>query len=923
MLLCSKCPKEFVQGYICKDCSKLFCSQHQLDSCAFCGGKLEFVKNEIERIGVLEVNWLVFNGSKRVGVVGINFLPSYTMKIESADSSLNSGLKIVLFDSKEKSIEFEKAILKKHDLDYRERLVTEKSRYSIIGIDEPEAYYLLLNTKSIGETTATFLTALNSRIIDKIRSNRGIFAKQEKLMLSFGKVFFAYNRKMGIPFISAHEEIQQHIRNLVSNVQQDYFESIALRELLENRNYFNDIGEYIKYKIEVAFSLLDFEARFILIEVFQTLEKMLHIAVLLTSISSNTSLAQFLMNVVNRDYQTFKKKYSELPDLIRAADYIFNNQSKIVFSTYDEYVEAISSIIQGSFSKIEARYVSLAEGIDLFRLSQYYLAGLEKGEFASAPNIGTIYAYVKLLQNIMQREGIYPEVRIIAGYALENTLLAWLLIEPDFSRFQELATCTKQLAELIETNLPEIQMKNGSIDGLHGSPITYEDAAMKLLTVSRIARSFGSADIEKEFCQTIKRMINEYDLLTIKIDLLWIDFVDTQNFSYLTQIHEIMRKIDLEKFPHRKHLFVPIDLLVQSILYQEKVVQNIEKAQEILLDSISEGVTLHTYAQPSIRTTEAFYYLLEMFKHLLEWQEKTENIKKAYFASLVLAETLLKIDPILIMSIKTRILYKVLNNDLKDASSLCKRLASYEDPEAYIKQFLDITKRWIEICLMEDERKYIYQHEFQYKGKDIWIQILLDFIHKSMEDDLTKNIAGSKALVFVEGITDLLVLKTFKDKIRPNERINFIDIEGYANYKYYAESKVIKKLRIPTYLIFDGDTRQTKKRRIIKDLNRLSIQTSHIYTLKQNSIENYILKPKSINRAYSKKGLSEKDIKEFFAKTKNKKNKKQVLQWLFNRFKLGSYGKKAAEQIAIKTKVNEIDPEITQLLKRIMKLETV
>jgi predicted ATP-dependent endonuclease of OLD family len=192
-----------------------------------------------------------------------------------------------------------------------------------------------------------------------------------------------------------------------------------------------------------------------------------------------------------------------------------------------------------------------------------------------------------------------------------------------------------------------------------------------------------------------------------------------------------------------------------------------------------------------------------------------------------------------------------------------------------------------------------------------------------MEDDLKRNVAGSKALVFVEGETDLLVFKTFKDKIRPNERIYFIEIEGFTNYKYYAESKITKKLKIPTYLIFDGDIRQTKKKRIINNLNRLSIPTNHIYTLRKNSIENYLLNPKALYRAYHKKGVSEEVIQEFLARTKNKNNKKQVLQSLFNQLKLGSYNKKAAEKIAAEIEVNEIDPEIVTLLKRIMKLANV
>ena len=104
MLLCSICPKEFAQGQVCEDCSKLFCTLHQLDSCVFCGGKLKHIRNDVEKVGDLNVNWLIIDGDGQVGVAGLDFLPSYIMKIWSNIRFLDSQLKVVVFDSKEGSI---------------------------------------------------------------------------------------------------------------------------------------------------------------------------------------------------------------------------------------------------------------------------------------------------------------------------------------------------------------------------------------------------------------------------------------------------------------------------------------------------------------------------------------------------------------------------------------------------------------------------------------------------------------------------------------------------------------------------------------------------------------------------------------------------------------------------------------------------
>jgi hypothetical protein len=52
------------------------------------------------------------------------------------------------------------------------------------------------------------------------------------------------------------------------------------------------------------------------------------------------------------------------------------------------------------------------------------------------------------------------------------------------------------------------------------------------------------------------------------------------------------------------------------------------------------------------------------------------------------------------------------------------------------------------------------------------------------------------------------------------------------------------------------------------------MHANHIYTLQQNTIENYLLNPKAITRAFPQKAWSEKEIEDFFEKTKNKKIRK-------------------------------------------------
>jgi hypothetical protein len=892
-----------------------------VDSCPFCGGKLKKVVIEVEKIGQLDVNWLIVEDSRQVGVAGIKSLPSYFMKIWSEIKLVDSRVNVILLDSKKKAVELEKSLYERYGLTYEERVTSERSRYSIFSPNAESPYFLILNQHSLNERSAIFLTILNIRFCEKWTPfRRAADKKQREIIDSVAQSLFVYNKKMGFPYVSADEGMRTFILNLVSNLQQTYVECKVIQELANEKIYVSSLADYLQYKLETSFEGMDFSARFIIYEVLQNLEKIMLDNFLIEATSENISLFQFVVNCFNENFEAFKIKYAELPDLIKATEYVNSNLRNFFLSTYEEFVDTASSVLMTAMSKIEAEYVSLAEAVDLLRLSDYYLKGLENNVLVEVPNLGTIHQYIKLLKKVFAREGIYPEVRILAGYALEHTFMSWLMISGNISLFEDYAKYTKELALLIEQNLPQILKKNSSFGDFQGSPLRYEDAALKLLTLSKIARSFGDKDIEKESLELASQMADKYGLSSVKFASYWTKFVETQNFTYLEKIHDLMRNADKEEMSRFDFLAVPLDLLIESMLHKEKIDQNIDSAENILLESSPIGATLQTYAKTGLNTTERFYHIFEMIRELLKYQGKLESIKKAYNEALILNEILEQTDPLQILSLKTRILYCLLSNDINSVNLLCQKLAKYEDPEKCISQFLDYSSKWVKIVSSNEERKYMHRNEFQYEGKDCWISILQSFVLQAMENDLGSNIAGSSAVVFVEGITDLLVLKEFIIKLEKQEKTYFIDLEGFSNFGYYVESRVVKEMRIPSYLIFDGDTSEEKRRKII---NLVSISANRTYTLQKRSIEDYLLNAKAIVRAYPEMRLSEKAIEAFFSETDRKKNKKSVLQLLFQRFKIGSYDKDNAKKIASNFEVEEISFELKTLLSNIVNLRNV
>ncbi len=878
---------------------------------------------DIEKIGQLDINWLTIEDSKQVGAVGTRVLPSYFVKIWSTIQFANSQINVILLDSKKTSVEFEKLLYERNDLAYEERVTSERSRYSIFCKNATSPYFVLMNKSALNERSAIFLTILNIRFSNKWTLLREVADwKQEEIIKILSKAVFAFNRKMGFPFVSADEGMRTFFINSIINIQHSFCECEAIQELGEEKALTPDLADYLQYKLETTFSSLDYSARFIIYEALQTLERIILDNFLILATRKNAPLLQFLSNCFNERFNVFKREYSEFPDLVKALENAVDTLQRFSLLTFEEFATTAASVISTSISQLEPVYISLAEVVALVQMSDYYVEGLENNVLVEVPDLGSIHQYVKLLRKIFAKEGIYPEIRIMAGYALEHTLMSWLMIngQGNIQLFEDYSKGTKELASLIELNLPEILRKNPDFGYFKGSPLRYEDAANKLLTLSKIARTFGDKEVEKDSLDLAEKIIDKYGLTSLKFSIYWTRFVETQNFVYIEKIHLLIRDSDKSELAKHNFLVIPLNLLIEAILYGGNVDQNIDEAENSLIESTSIGSTTQTFAKTGLNTTERFYHIFEMIREFLKYQGNLESIKKAYKEALIVGEILESRDPLQILSLKTRIIYSLLSNDLASAALLIQKLSEYPDTEKCIATFLSFCNLWINISSSNERRTFMHRDKFHYEGRDFWILILQRFVFQVMANDFGSNIAGSRAVVFVEGITDICVLKEFLRKIEPQEPLYFMELEGYSNFNYYVEPRFATQMRIPTYIIFDGDTLEDKKRKTIKSV---STPASHSYTLKKKRIEDYLLNVRAIVKAFPERSLSEKAIENFFAETNEKKNKKTVLQLVFSRFEIGKYDQHSAGKIASSFEVEEFDPELRVLLVNLLNLRNV
>ena len=184
------------------------------------------------------------------------------------------------------------------------------------------------------------------------------------------------------------------------------------------------------------------------------------------------------------------------------------------------------------------------------------------------------------------------------------------------------------------------------------------------------------------------------------------------------------------------------------------------------------------------------------------------------------------------------------------------------------------------------------------------------------------DIFDDDVVIFVEGKSDVGIFQEFVKKLKPNSKTGFIDAESWTSMGYYANAKILqsKKVKIPVFVVFDGDTENGEKRRKIKErlVNELDLPSTHIKTLSKNSIEDYLLVPRAIKEAFPDLKISEDEIKKFIEENKTKKNKKRVLDKMFKAYGLGKYKEKYGIKIAKAMKEDEIDPEIKNIIQNIV-----
>jgi hypothetical protein len=186
--------------------------------------------------------------------------------------------------------------------------------------------------------------------------------------------------------------------------------------------------------------------------------------------------------------------------------------------TYESYLNSVANALTEALNAIEPRYVHLAESVMLANIAEQFSKDIEAGGFLIIPEIGSVNNFMDLLSKIFYKNGVYPEVRIIAGLILHNLQTTLLRLGIDPILYKKTVGTVLDLSKLIEDSVPEIQRIKDLVPWYRGSPLEYLDAVLDLLAESQFAEYFfNDMSTANMLTKKAEEMTERYNIIPTRL----------------------------------------------------------------------------------------------------------------------------------------------------------------------------------------------------------------------------------------------------------------------------------------------------------------------------------------------------------------------------------------------------------------------
>ena len=925
MVKCELCPSVLVEGKMCLTCGRSYCLQQNLTTCPFkCRGKLAHFRVREEKLGDVSVEWLLLNGLK-VGLVDFEETPSSLPAVlNSLSEGISEKYSLLVFPNRKSACKIINYLRRKsalEEIEYDESF--DKSKYTLMEDFETKREYILLNLEATITSQMKFLMTFLSSAFSKINLYRE--AKNNEMSDALCMSIFNYEKKLGLPFVLVDEELEERIKHSSNNLAGVYGEYEAIVEMMGL--FPQETSDFLWQKIKQLYNKSNIDSLTRLDSLLDFVGTQIQIASLVAASMEDDYLKTWVDERFRKMNDEFQSRTSSFPDLSLCANIIIKGLSdKRSYESFEAYAKNVAMVISKSFEVLIPKTLRVAEIDKLYEISLKYESMIEMGLPPVAPKLGTFDEFNIFLLQLFERKTLLPEFRIIIGQILQGNLCFKIWHQNDYVSYLHGLNVTRTVVQLIIDNLPEIKRRFGKED-TH-STLGYHDACLALLMYAQFASTVNDEVTERLLIEESERIANKYDTPSVKIIHDWREFTKLQDYNKLLELLNSYARIDLIEHSYLEPEVKTIMLLAKAVFKKKDFKKDLELAENEALNIAGPSTPkkiASSYFEKSIQNSLIFCHMIHIFDNILTaCQDEELNAEFALRTAFLNAEAmrvyLSAKDPLCNFVYKTEVVWFLFIEDNPRILQACAKLIKSNHDVPMNTHFCERVKEWLTESPKVKTRRFLIVDDSQTNESDPWERMLTKIISERKRKDFEKSISSSQAFVFVEGPIDVAVLEEFTKKLLPRKQILFMPVEGFSTMSNYYQTNIVKKIEVPIYMLLDGDVMNDPKKKKVFDklIQKIDLPKESIFNLSQNSIENYLLFPYAIKKAFSQNLLSEEEIADFMKKNSNKRDKKQVLINLSGKMQTGSYGPEKAGAIATKINVTDISPDIGNILAKMI-----
>lgn len=788
----------------------------------------------------------------------------------------------------------------------------EKSRYSIVANPEGGLRYLLINCGAVIPEKLGVTVSFVEKSVEIF------FSLEDRDTSSFTQMMvetlFDYVRRTGFPFVFADKDSLEFGRAFSQKLPEFFAELQATEQLLADN--MSEASDLVLGKLELLFSTIE-SAPFIPLNViYSYLSQFAQIVILVQIASKYAPIRPSVLDTFDRGYGQIKLNLGGFPDLLGAFGEINASLCGIVsYHSFKEFVDAIVRSFRGAFGILGPRYVRLSEMMPLMVAAQQYEKQIERGRPTYLEKLGTVDDFLSQYIRVMQKEDNPIEVRILMGETLLRAMTAKMVVAEDAETIRDGAKLAIGFADLLDRGLDVVRKRSGELE-LAGTALDYGEGVTILYAYAQLALVKGDSETYTLLERKAIDLAERRQVVPALIMFAWKSFLATQSDAYLTKIDRLMQRSDWDSLADMQSYLRLIRCLVES-LYEGK--DRFSEARDAAIEIASAHSTSGLGFQ-SVLSSTAYYHTVQLFEELVraaaaEPKGMGEHLVRAVMHSTLMKENLVSQDPLLHLERRTKALQAIYRGDFESALKIVE-----EDnatlPSGVGSKFNQVAEEWCRSIVHYQGRSFSLVTIVERNGNEPWATCLRKMMLQRMSSDLANHVVGSRAIVFTEGEFDDAILDEIASRLHPGEKVAFMNAGGYSNVPYFAEARVTGALRMPVFLLFDGDVPLDSKTRAkyLQIKESLAIPEQQVKVLSERSIEGYLLVPGAVVRAFPETGQSTQEIEEFLSERRNRQNKKAVLEALLQFCGIPKYTVEVARRLASSLEPSEIDAQLVRIL---------